>query len=140
MNLSAAVILLALAAQAADLSGIKSEPDANKRSGLALDNASIALQSARDAMRDGDNKKLEGALHEITESAELSYASLKQSGEKPHRSKYYKRAELKLRELIRMIKGFGEQLPMDQRETAVAVEGKLQEIHDQILSDALEKK
>jgi hypothetical protein len=132
--------LLATAAFCGDLAAVKAEPDPNKRSERALDNARVALEDARVAFRQGDASKGNSALQEIGESAELCYQSLHQSNQKPHRSKYYKHAELRLRELGRMISGFADQLPLDQRETAMEVHKSVQAIHDKILVEELEKK
>lgn len=133
-------ILLAASALAADLGGVKAEPDPNKRSELAVENANVALDEARLASRTGDDAKLNAALREISESAEVCYDSLKASGQRPHRSKYYKRAELRLRKLLRRLSGFIDELPLEQRPPAAETQQTVQTIHDKILTDELVKK
>ncbi|HVT92095.1 MAG TPA: hypothetical protein VHD76_04580 [Bryobacteraceae bacterium] len=133
-------VLLAASALAADLGSVKAEPDPNKRSELAIENANAALDEARVASQAGDEAKLNAALREISESAEVCYGSLKASGEKPHRSKYYKRAELRLRKLLRRLSGFVDELPLEQRAPAAEAQQAVQTIHDRILTDELVKK
>lgn len=132
--------LLAFSASAADLAAVKAEADPNKRSVRALDNAFAALDDARQAFHDGNMAKVDAALREVSDSVGLTYQALQASHQKPHRSKYYKRAELRLRELDRMISGFSQDLPFDQRGTATEVGKSVQAIHDKILVDELEKK
>ena len=132
--------LLALGVSGADLAAVKAEPDPNKRSERAIDNALVALEDARMAFQAGDTSKVDSAMREIGDSVELGYQALQDSHQKPHRSKYYKRAELRLRELARKVSGFGDQLPLEQRDAATDAQKIVQTIHDKILVDELEKK
>lgn len=132
--------LFAAVLPAADLAGVKAEPDPAKRSERALDNANAALDEARAAGQAEDAGKMNKALQEIRDSVQLCYDSLVETHQKPHRSKYYKRAELRLRTLARMISGFSDQLAVDARDPAVETEKAVQAVRDKILSDELEKK
>src|SRR5947209_609037 len=86
-----------------DLGAVKSEPDLDKRSELALVNADHAIDEARKAYSDGDQKGVQAGLKEVTESVDLCYDSLQRSHTSPRKSKYYKRAEQKLQVLIRRL-------------------------------------
>ena len=56
------------------------EPNLEKRSKLALENANAAYQAARSAYDTGDNEKVAAAAAEITESVDLAYTSLMKTG------------------------------------------------------------
>ena len=64
------ILLLTLAF---DLATIKSEPNLEKRSELALTNANTALDSARDAYNKGDLDRTETNLNEVLDSVDLAY-------------------------------------------------------------------
>ena len=89
-----------------DLGAVKSEPDLDKRSELALLNADHEIDEARKAYSDGDQKAEQSALEEINESVTICYDSLQHNHEAPRKSKYYKRAEQRLQTLIRRLGGF----------------------------------
>ncbi len=134
------VSLFAISAFGADLTAVKAEPDPNRRSERALENASQALEEARKAASADDAKALAAAFHEMSESADVCQDSLAHSGKDPRRSKYYKQAEQKLHNLIRQLAGFADTLPLDQRDEADAARQHLQQVHDAILEAALGKK
>ncbi len=95
----ALVIFLAFA----DLGAVKSEPDLNKRSELALQNANQALDEAHQASQANNDKALTAALAEVDDSVAVCYQSLEQTHSTPRKSRYYKRAELKLSALLRRL-------------------------------------
>lgn len=132
--------LFAMLASAADLAAVKAEPDPNRRSERALENASQALDEARKAASSDDAKALAAAFHEMAESGDVCQDSLAHSGKDPRKSKYYKQAEQKLHGLIRQLAGFADTLPLDQRDEADATRQHLQQVHDAILEAALGKK
>ncbi len=133
-----ASLLCAAALTAADLDAVRSERDPNRRAELALNNAEMALNETRNAAHAGDTAKVTAALNEGRESADLCYDSLRKSGKSPRRNNHYKKAELKLRALIRMLDGFTIDIPLEQREDAAATERHMQEVHDHILQDEME--
>ena len=63
-----------------DLAAIKLEPNLERRSERALDNASAAMDLARDASSAGDTEKLKAAVTELRDSVDLAYQSLVDSG------------------------------------------------------------
>ena len=134
--MSLAVVLLFVAA---DLAAVKAEPDLQKRSELALSNADREIDTAREAYRSGDVNKMNAALEEVRDSVNLSVESLEERHKKARNDKYYKRAELKVRALLRRLKGFGDEVDVDDRKEVEAVRLRLQELHDQLITAIMRK-
>ena len=132
--------LLALLLAFADITAVKSEPDLEKRSELALANADHAIDQAKDAYNSGDDKTEQAALTEVQESVTASYDALGQTHKAPRRSKYYKNAELKVRALIRRLTSFREEVGFEARKSIDAVIAKLTDVHDQLVNDVMSKK
>ncbi len=130
------VLLIAFA----DLTGVKSEPDLEKRSELALANADRAIDEARDAYTSGNEKAQQAALIEVQESVETSYQALEHSNKPPRRSKYYKNAELKVRALMRRLTSLREEVGFEARQSVDSVIKKLSDVHDQLINDVMSKK
>jgi hypothetical protein len=133
---SALVIFLVFA----DIAGVKAEPDLNRRSELALMNADEKIDAARQAYQAGNEPAQEAAIQEVAESVELSYDALEQTHSAPRKSKYYKRAELKVSALMRRLSGFRDEVGFEFRPRVEAALKKLSDIHDQLLSDIMSKK
>jgi hypothetical protein len=76
----------------------------------------------------------------VAESVELSYDALEQTHSAPRKSKYYKRAELKVSALMRRLSGFRDEVGFEFRPPVEAALKKLSDIHDQLLSDIMSKK
>lgn len=134
------MILLILWLAFADIASLKSEPDPDKRSDLALSNADHAVDVARQSYSAADLKAEREALDEIRQSVELCFDSLHQSHQAPRRSKYYKRAELKVQALVRRLQTLRDDVDVDDRAAVEAVMKRLQEIHDQLLVEIMSKK
>ena len=60
----------------ADLATIGQEPNLERRSQLAMDFASSALDAARKQYQDGETGKADAALTEVGASVDLAYQSL----------------------------------------------------------------
>ena len=123
-----------------DLAAVKSEPDLNRRSEMALANAEEKLDAARQAYMAGNDAAEAAAVQEIGESVELCYQSLEQTHGAPRKSRYYKRAELKVSELMRHLSGFRDEVSYDFRPKVDVVLKKISDIHDQLLSDIMSRK
>jgi len=134
------IFVLALFFAFWDLGAVKSEPDLEKRSELALANADRAIDEARKTYNAGDQKAAEAALDEVGESVVLSYDSLEHTHTAPRKSKYYKRAEQKVQALIRRLSGFRDEVSFDSRQSVERVINKLAEVHDQLITDIMSKK
>jgi hypothetical protein len=124
----------------ADLASVKTEPDLNRRSELALVNADQKLDEARQAYMAGNDRAEEAAIQEVEESVTLCYATLGQTRGEPRKSKYYKHAELRVSALMRRLTGFRDEVGFEFRPKIEAVLTKLSDIHDQLISDIMSRK
>ena len=129
------LLLLAL-----DLNAIRNEPNLEKRSDLALDYANTALDAARDAYNAGDDAKWQSSLKEVTESVELSWHSLTDSGKYARNNGHFKHAELKTRELLRRLDGLRDLVSSDDRAAVEKVRARVAEIHDDLIQGIMGKK
>ncbi len=132
--------VLALFLAFADLSAVKAEPDPGKRSAAALDFANDAIDQARTAYSGGDMARTQAALAAVQESVELSYESLRASGQKPRKSKYYKHAEQKIHAMLRRLHTLREAMAVEDRPAVDPAIKKLQDINEEVLSDVMTKK
>jgi len=134
------MFVLAFLIAFADITAVKSEPDLEKRSELALANADRAIDEAKEAYNSGNDKAQQAALIEVQESVATSYDALEHTNKAPRRSKYYKNAELKVRALIRRLSSFREEVSFETRQSVDAVLKKLSDVHDQLINDVMSKK
>jgi hypothetical protein len=131
--------ILALFLAFADISGVKAEPNLEKRSDLALENANRAIDDARAAYQAGDVKKADANLEEVRESVDVSLEALENSGKPARNSKYFKRAELKIRGLLRRLAGFRDEMSVDDRRPLDDAAARLQDVHDRLLLEIMSK-
>ena len=132
--------LAALSSPAGDISSIKSEPNAKKRAKRAFDFANSSLVEARSAYSASDYRKALAEVRQVDEAISLGFASLQSTGKAPRKSRAYKRAELRLRELIRHMDDFAREAALDDRASIEAVAHHAQQVHDEILTGIMEKK
>jgi hypothetical protein len=135
-----AVLLLSAAGARADLKRAIAEPNLERRSGLAMDNALAALKSARAAYDKGDNYQVAKDTAEVLESVDLAATSLEQSGKNPRRSAGYKRAEISTRDLSRRIQDFQDQMSYVDRPLLDKLKARVAEVHEQLLMGVMEGK
>lgn len=133
------LILCSAGGVAADLAAAKAEPNLERRSAKALENARLALDAAGAAYRSGDLNKMKAAIEEVNESVELAYTSLKDSGKKPRNNKWYKQAELQTRELARRLRDFSDRVSVMDRDPVDATAKRVQEIHEGLLLAIMSK-
>jgi hypothetical protein len=125
----------------ADLRSIEAEPNLEKRSDRALAHADDTIDAARKAFKDSDVKAFNGALLEVRESVELSQKSLDKTGKAARRNpKYFKRAELKMRSLIRRLDNLEKEVGLEDRPAVQDVLKRVHEIHDQTLLNIMTQK
>jgi hypothetical protein len=125
----------------ADLKQALAEANLEKRSQLALDNARAAYKSARAAYEKGENDQVATAVHEIEESVDLAYASLTKTGKDPRKSpKYFKKAEIETRELMKHIDAFENSMSFSDRPVLEKLKAKVQQVHDDLLVGLMEGK
>jgi hypothetical protein len=133
-----ALLILCLAF---DLAAIKLEPNLERRSERALDNASAAMDTARDASSAGESEKVKAAVEELRDSVDLAYQSLVDSGKSARRSpKFFKRAELKTRELMRRLEGLAQAVDAEDRIFVESVRDRVSKVHDDLIHDIMQKK
>jgi hypothetical protein len=124
----------------ADIATVKTEPDPNRRSELALLNADEKIDLARQALQAGNEGAEDAAIQEVAESVTLCYSSLEQSHGEPRKSRYYKHAELKISALMRRLNGLRDEAGFEFRPRVEAVMKKLSDVHDQLISDIMSRK
>jgi hypothetical protein len=139
---AALVVGLAFAAALpADMKEVLAEPNLERRSKLALDNAETAYQAARSAYGEGDESRSKAALHEVQESVEVAYASLEGTGKDPRKSpKWFKKAEMETRDLLRRLDSFQQAMGFEDRASVDPVKAKVQQVHDELLMGLMEGK
>ena len=131
--------MLACGAAQAELDQARAEPNLERRSKLALDNAGTALREAREAYRSGDTAGTTAKVKEVEESVELAYTSLSDTGKNPRKSpKYFKQAEMATRELARKLDDFQHEMSYTDRSGLDAVRAKVQQVHDDLLTGLME--
>ena len=128
-------------ALAVDLEPLKIEKNLERRSELALVRADEAVTAAKKAYEASDSAAFKTQIADVEELAEFSLQSLQDTGKAARRSpKYFKRAELKLRALLRRLDTFERDVSADDREPIEQVKKRIHALHDQILLDIMSKK
>lgn len=139
MSAMLACALAATAAPPGDLQKALAEPNLEKRSKLALDNALAAYQTLRDDYSRGDAAKVAADAKEIGDSVRLAYDSLNQTGKDPRKnSGPFKRAELETRDLARRLGAFEENMNFEDRPVVEKLKADVQKIHEDLLLGLLE--
>ena len=124
-----------------DLTAIQSEPNLEKRSERALDYANMVLDAARDDYNSGNYDKSQNELQEVCDSVDLAYQSLSDTGKDPRKDpKFFKRAELRTRELLRRLEGVGQGMSQVDRGTLDKVRERISEVHDNLLNGIMSKR
>ena len=108
--------LFSMALVGMDLASVKAEPNLEKRSEKALIFAGELLTLMRGELDRNDVEEIKEQLKGIQAAVDLSVDSLKATGKNARRNpKYFKRAELKLRELLRRLETFRRDLGFEDR-------------------------
>jgi len=137
---AALLVLLAVCFARADVNGVKSEPDLDKRAEQAADEADRDLDAARQAWQNGDWTRAMTDLNELEQLTELAQTSLEETKKPPRNNRHYKDVEMKLRALLRRLDGFRLAVDYDVREDVNRIEARVQEVHDQILDAVMTKR
>lgn len=141
MAIGIVLVLVGAGAARADLDQARQEPNLEKRSKLALENADVALRAAREDYRAGDTMDTTTKINEIIESVDLAYTSLTETGKNPRKSpKYFKQAEMQTRELSRKLDDFQHEMSYTDRPSLDKVRVRVQEVHDELLTGLMEGK
>jgi hypothetical protein len=135
------IALLAAGALRADLKQAAAEPNLEKRSKLAMDNASAALKSAREAYQAGNADALKARIAEIGDSVAMAMESLQKTGKNPRKSpKWFKRAEIDTRDLGRRLDSFSQEMSYADRPSLDTVRTQVQHAHEELLTGLMEGK
>jgi hypothetical protein len=106
-----------------------------KQADQAIDQAARLAKELKASYDSGDWKK---TLEGIAASAESGRGLLKDSGKSGRKSpKYYKRAELKTREILRRLETFSADVSVDDREPVEKIRARVQKVHDELLSEIM---
>ena len=125
-----AVLLCSGLLAGADLESVKAEPNLEKRSEKALIFAGEILTAMRAELDRNDVEKIKDQLKEFQSAVDLSVDSLEATGKNARRSpKYFKRAELRLRDLLRRLETFKRDMSFDDRP---ALDGVLEHVGKKI--------
>jgi hypothetical protein len=139
LALAALLALVAVQSIRADLKRALAEPNLEKRSRLALENAKVAYQSAREAYQKGDMEQVQAFATEIEQSVDLAYQSLQQTGKNPRGSpRYFKSAEQETSQLMRRIEGLQEEMSYTERPMLDKTKARVQQVHDDLLLGLME--
>jgi hypothetical protein len=118
-------------AAAQGLEAVKAEPNLERRSDMALAYAGDVLTRLRTDLETKEWPAVAPEIEEFRAAIDLSFAALKSTGKNARRNpKYFKRAELKLRELGRRLRGLQVLLAVDDRpkmDEVIAYVDKLQD-------------
>jgi hypothetical protein len=135
-------MLLGLLAPVAaeEFEDVRAEPNLEKRSERALRAAEQAMSALSTAYSGGDAEASEASAGRMMRAVELAAASLEASGKNPHRSKYYKRAEIGTRSLARRLTDFAEAASIDDRPRFLKLRDRVLAIHDKLLNQILLRK
>jgi len=141
-RLAALAAVLALAGPSrADLKQAMGEQNLEKRSQLALTNASSAYKAARAAYEKGENDQVAAAVAEVQDSVDLAYKSLTDTGKDPRRSpKWFKKAEIETRDLLKRLDAFDHEMSFSDRPMLEKVKARVQQVHDDLLVGLMEGK
>ena len=132
---------IVLAAGGGDLKTIQAEPNLEKRAKLAFDNATAALQQAREAYRSGEAERMTAMIQEVQDSVGLAYDSLQATGKDPRRSpRWFKYGEVGTRDLLRRLDAFRDEMSFAERPALDKVKEKVQQVHDDLLMGLMEGK
>jgi hypothetical protein len=106
-----------------------------KQADQAVDNAARLTKGLKS---DYDNGKWTASLEEIAVSVENANKLLKESGKSGRKSpKYFKRAELRTRDIARKLDEFSRGASVDDRERVERVRARVLAVHDQLLADIM---
>jgi hypothetical protein len=133
-------MLLPLLFLALDLTSVRNEPNLERRSELALDYANSALDTARNSYNGGDSAKVEPALNDVGDAVDVAYEALSETGKNPRNNKYFKKAELRTRELMRRLDGLMQTVSFDDRAPIAKVRERIADVHDNLLQGIMSKK
>ena len=130
-------MMMLLCLLAFDLAAVKAEPDLVKRAARALDYAFEQLAEARKLTTDGDAQSLKAAAEQINAGIDLMVETF---GQSRRRTGDMKKAELRLRDLIRRLETLRQDAPFDERAVIEEVEKKARASNEKLLELVMGKR
>jgi len=109
--------------------------DPGRHAEALLEQAEVAFDRARAAYDKNDVEKGDAALEEMTNSLGQCLTAL----DLAHKSRFYKKAELRVSNLQRRLGVLLEDIELPSRGWAEQTRRKLEEIHDKLLAGAMRK-
>jgi len=132
----AVFLVAAVSLFAGDIEAVKAEPNLEKRSDKALVFANAALDEARK-----DHDGLNAHMDEVRAGIDLCVESLEATGKNARKNpKYFKRAEIEVRKLIRRLDNFRIELPLDDRAPVEALLKHAHKVQDDLLAGIMTRK
>lgn len=123
-------------AVASSLVGARARTSLERRSTVALKKAESAFTAARDAYRARDSVSMAVSITDIGQYLDLAYTSLTETGKNPRESpKYFKQAEIKVRELARKLEYLQLEMPFDDQARLESVRTRVEQIDEDLLID-----
>lgn len=126
------MLLLAL-----DLATVKAEPDPVKRANRALDYAFEQLAEARKLTTDGSAEALKTTAEQVAVGIDLMVDTFSQAR---RRTSDLKKAELRLRDLIRRLETLRQDAPFEERAVIEAVETRARASNEKLLELVMGKR
>lgn len=114
---------------AADLAAVKAEADPIRRAAKAIDYAFGAVQDARRQMDDAAVFKT--SIEAVAEGAELAAESLEAG---PRKIGDWKKAEMRVRDLLRRLETLRQDAPIDDRTAVEAVAARVRIANERLLA------
>ena len=135
------LFLLCAIALHSDDARVAAEPNLEKRSRLALDEAENAVKQAKQAYYAGNTQETQKEIDEVARYTEMAYAALESTGKNPRKSpKYFKYAEIKSRELIRRLDALAQEMDAADRGMVEPAKDRIRKVNEEILSGIMGKK
>ncbi|MCX6590600.1 MAG: hypothetical protein NTZ56_03660 [Acidobacteria bacterium] len=120
-----------------DLAAVKAEPDPVKRANRALDYAFEQLAEARKLTSDGSAEALKSTAEQVTAGIDLMVETF---GQARRRTSDLKKAELRLRDLIRRLETLRQDAPFEERAVIEAVETRARASNEKLLELVMGKR
>jgi hypothetical protein len=114
---------------------VTAERNPGKRSEIAVTLADKSIDLARTYYRAGDAGRGDSELDLVRQLADECFRSAEQA----HKSKYWKKAEMRIAALSRRVRSLVEELGYEQREKGRELADHLDSIHDKLLAGVMSK-
>jgi hypothetical protein len=125
----------------ADLMQVRSEPNLERRSKLALDYAETVIKASKEAYESGGGRAVSAKLEEASEAVEIARSSLAETGKNPSRSpKYFKYAEIKTRDLVKRLDALAHAMDFADRPLVEPLTTQLRQVQEEMLEGIMGKK